>query len=254
MRRVTIGTAIALVLGVGAAWLALAGDAGSYDVTATAIEACSCPLFCSCYFNTSPSDGHSCQFNNAYRFEEGSHWGGVDLSGAKLWVSGDLGSHFGSGKTEWATVSFDRAVTPEQKAAINGWIGKVFPVQWGKVEVRDDDIEWVDEEKTAHAALGSGLAEIHLAKVFDAHGEQSTVTHTGYWGASSNTGFRLAHSTHEYNGEPKYSYEGRNGFMITLNAKGEIADLAPVAAAEGEGEAEGDGEEAPASSHHHHGE
>jgi hypothetical protein len=233
MRRLTIWTMAAVLVGAGVALVALASGGGTYDVTATAIEACSCPLFCSCYYNAEPTGGHMCQFNNAYKFEDGSHWGDVDLSGAKIWVSGDLGSHFADGTTEWATVTFDKATTPEQRQAIQGWMGKVFPVQWGKVEIREDDITWTDSEKTADAALGSGLAKIHLDKVFDPHGEQSVVSNTAYWGANSNTGFRLAHSTHEHNGEPSYSFEGRNGFTITLTAKGELPP-----AAEEAGEAE----------------
>ena len=64
--------------------LADGGQPGTYKVTATAIEACSCPLFCSCYYNTKPTDGHMCRFNNAYKYEQGSHWGKVDLPGASV--------------------------------------------------------------------------------------------------------------------------------------------------------------------------
>lgn len=228
-RRILFTALVFLVIaGLGTYILADSGEAATYKVTATAIEACSCPLFCSCYYNTEPSGGHMCRFNNAYKFEPGSHWGKVDLSGAKVWVTGDLGSHFGSGKTEWAVVSFDRAATPAQRAAINAWIGKVFPVQWGKVEARDDDIAWDNGAETAHAKLGSGQAEITLAKVFDPHGKQSTVTNTPYWAANSNTGFQLAHSTHYYKGEPSFSFEHRNGFVITLTAEGTVE---PAAAA-----------------------
>lgn len=218
--KVGMAVVAAVVLMAG---LGLAGDRSStYEVSATAIEACSCPLFCSCYFNKVPTGGHHCQFNNAYRFEKGSHWGDVDLSGAKIWVSGDLGGHFGDGTTEWAVVSFDEAVTDEQKGAIDAWMKKVFQVKWGRVEVREDQISWENTDKEAKASLGSGMAKIHLAKVFDSHGKQSTVTNTGYWWANSNDGFQLAKSTHEFNGKPSYSYEDRNGFVITLHVAGEI--------------------------------
>lgn len=216
-----VAAAVALVaLGVSAS----AGES-TYSVTATAIEGCSCPLFCSCYYNAEPTGGHKCQFNNAYRFEEGSHWGGVDLSGGKIWVSGDLGGHFGDNTTEWAVVTMDKSLTPEQREAIGAWINKVFPVTWGSVEMREDEISWEDGDTTAHAALASGLAKIRLDKVFDPHGKQSVANNTAYWGANSNTGFRLAKSTHEYNGaEHPYSYEGRNGFMITLTAEGTLGE------------------------------
>ena len=46
-----------------------------------------------------------------------------------------------------------------------------------------------------------------------------------YWFSNSNEGFVLAPSKHHFDGDdgnPKYSYENRNGFTITWTAKGEI--------------------------------
>src|SRR5439155_25560068 len=66
----------------------------SWSMNATAIEACSCPMFCQCYFNMEPAGhmamagmdnaehmehmghgegGHFCRFNNAYRINKGSY-------------------------------------------------------------------------------------------------------------------------------------------------------------------------------------
>lgn len=217
------------VLVVGLAAMLLAGqheegaDAGSYDIRATAIEACSCPLFCSCYYNPSPTDGHMCEFNLAYRFEDGSHWGETDLSGAKVWLSGDLGAHFGEGKTKWAVVTLDNATTEAQRAAINNWVGRMFPVEWEAVEVRTDDLMWQDGDEVAHAKMGSGMAEVSLRKVLDADGDQAAVMNTQYWGSDSNEGFMLAHSTHHFHGEKQsYDYDNHNGFMITSRVSGEV--------------------------------
>ncbi|HUP42172.1 MAG TPA: DUF1326 domain-containing protein, partial [Thermoanaerobaculia bacterium] len=112
MRKTLVVIVVAVALAAAGVVLATAGT-DTYQVTATAIEACSCPLFCSCYYNAEPAGGHMCRFNNAYRFEEGSHWGDVDLSGAMVWITGDLGGHFADGTTEWAMVTFDQATTPE---------------------------------------------------------------------------------------------------------------------------------------------
>src|SRR5262245_43763860 len=62
-----------------------ADDAGSWNINAKIIEACSCRLMCPCYFNTSP-DKHFCQFNNAFKVLSG-HYGGVDITDVKFWVS-----------------------------------------------------------------------------------------------------------------------------------------------------------------------
>src|ERR1700757_784312 len=80
--------------------------APDWSMNASIIEACSCPMFCQCYFNTKPAAhnehaGHSrgeggehfCKFNNAFKINHG-RYGTTKLSGAKFWVAGDLGGDF----------------------------------------------------------------------------------------------------------------------------------------------------------------
>src|SRR5207249_6265470 len=68
-----------------------------WSMNATIIEACSCPMFCQCYFNAQPAGRgahgeteHFCRFNNVFQVNKG-HYGDVKLDGAKFWVAGDLG-------------------------------------------------------------------------------------------------------------------------------------------------------------------
>src|ERR1700685_1138980 len=91
--------------------------------------------FCQCYFNTKPgahhehrTAAHYCQFNNAYKVNRG-HYGSVNLDGAKFWITGDLGADFLQGKTEWALVTFDKAMTKEQQTALGQILPHVFPVK-----------------------------------------------------------------------------------------------------------------------------
>ena len=77
--------------------------AKDWAINATAIEACSCPHFCMCYFNAHPAGHHEngktehfCKFNNAYRVNKGMY-GNVKLDGARFWVAGDLGADFSKG-------------------------------------------------------------------------------------------------------------------------------------------------------------
>src|SRR5580704_10770056 len=93
--------------------------AADWAINATAIEACSCPHFCICYFNTHPAAHHEngkaehyCKFNNAYKVNKG-HYGTTELTGAKFWISGDLGPDFSRGQMERALVTFDKATSPE---------------------------------------------------------------------------------------------------------------------------------------------
>lgn len=209
-------------LGVGLVGATAHGSGSTYDISATAIEGCSCPMFCSCYYNTEPTGGHMCRFNNAYQLADGSHWGDVDLSGARIWMSGDLGGDFGDGAMDWVVVTFDDDLSQEQRDALSAWTAKAFPVQWGRMETREDDISWSVDDQGAHAAMASGTAEVQLERVRDPNGEQAIVLNTPYWGTDSNDGFELAYSTHEFNGEPSFSFEKRNGFIITVHSKGTL--------------------------------
>jgi hypothetical protein len=95
-----------------------------WAINATAIEACSCPHFCMCYFNSHPATHHEngktehfCKFNNAYKVNRG-HYGDVNLAGAKFWLSGDLGEDFSKGQMDWALATFDKETTAEQRQAL----------------------------------------------------------------------------------------------------------------------------------------
>jgi len=211
---------------------AATGRAGTYDVTVDTIEGCSCPLFCTCYFGPS-ADEHKCEANNVYKFRKGSHYGDVDLSDALVWINLDLGGewhhHPGPGMpTNWAEITFDKKTTPPQREAIGKIINTVFPVKWKKVTTREDTISWEDDAKSSHAKMASGLAEISLDKTATNRPDKSSpvvIKNLQYWFSSSNDGFVLAPSKHHFDGDdgnPKYSYENRNGFTITWTAKGDI--------------------------------
>src|SRR5262249_14872341 len=88
-----------------------------WSMNASIIEACSCPMFCQCYFNAQPAAhgrhaGHShgeggehfCKFNNAFKINQGSY-GNTKLDGAKFWVAGDLGGDFSKGQMDWAALT-----------------------------------------------------------------------------------------------------------------------------------------------------
>jgi uncharacterized protein DUF1326 len=211
-----------------------ADRAKTYDVTADTIEACSCPLFCSCYFGPS-ADEHMCQANNVYRFRPGSHYGDVDLSNQTIWISLDLGGewhhHPGPGmETNWAVLTFDRTTSKPQRTAILKVVNTVFPVKWKHFDTREDSIEWNNDPMHPHAKLASGLAEISLDKSATLRPDKATpvvVKNLQYWFSGANDGFVLGYGTHSFGGDsgtgaPKFSYEKRNGFTIAWTAKGNV--------------------------------
>jgi hypothetical protein len=218
---------ILAVVGIALLAAAPADKSKTYSVTADTIEGCSCPLFCTCYFGASATE-HMCQFNIVYKFRKGSHYGDVDFSDQKVWLSGDLGGEWhkkpGPGMpTKWAVVTFDKGSTKAQRGAIGSVLGIVFPVKWEKFDTREDSIEWHEDAKTAHTKLASGLAELTLAKAIGPNKTSPTVVkNLQYWFTSFNEGFVLAYSTHHFDGDTKFSQEHKNGFTIAWTVKGDI--------------------------------
>lgn len=208
-----------------------AKTASEWDFNATIIEACSCPMFCQCYFNSKPASHHGhaggggehfCKFNNAFKVNKGQS-GGVKLDGAKFWVAGDLGGDFSKGQMDWAVLTFDPSVSKEQRDAIGKILGHVYPVKWNSFTIaKDADMEWTAEAKSAHARLGGGK----IAEVILRHPEASAmgsgpvvIKNLKYFGVPRNDGFiMMPNEVEAYRlGDKAFEYKGTNGFMITID-------------------------------------
>jgi hypothetical protein len=201
--------------------------AADWAINATAIEACSCPHFCICYFNSHPAAHHEngktehfCKFNNAYKVSHG-HYGNVDLAGSKFWINGDLGGDFSKGQMDWALVTFDKGTTAEQRQALGEIVGKVFPVKWKSLQVAEGDIDtWAFDKDHAHATLNGGrTAEIKLARFQGMTDEPAVLKNVKYWGTPRNDGFvMMPNEIETYKEGPKaYEFKGTNGFMLTFD-------------------------------------
>ena len=207
--------------------------APEWAMNATIIEACSCPMFCQCYFNSEPaghasmhehgmsSQAHYCKFNNAFRVNKGTY-GATSLDGAKFWVAGDLGGDFSKGQMDWAVLTFDPAVTPSQRDGIMAVLGKLYPVKWNSFKVaKDAAMDWSATSDMAAARLDGGKqGEVVLQRSSSGMGGQSLVIkNLQYWGATHNDGFVLMPNKVEaYRaGDKPFEYSGTNGFMITFD-------------------------------------
>jgi hypothetical protein len=219
---VAMGT-LALVLAVGIAYRAQGASGGkTWSVKADYIEACSCHLFCACYFYPHPEGGMRCEFNNAIKMVEG-HVGDVKVDGLKVWLSGDLGGDFSKGEMKSAVITFEPQTTDKQKEALKFLIGKIYPVKWKSVAVDIAPIKWEKTGMNGHAVLGAGKGqgEVTLTGVKDADGKQTVINNLKYWGAQKNTGFYLAKSKHRYKGHGHdYKYDDHNGFFIHIESSG----------------------------------
>jgi len=210
---------------------AQAKTTGEWDFNATIIEACSCPMFCQCYFNPKPASHHGhagggsehfCKFNNAFKVNKGQA-ASVKLDGAKFWVSGDLGGDFSKGQMDWAVLTFDPSVSKEQRDAIAKILGHVYPVKWNSFTIaKDADMEWKADSRSAVARLGGGK----VAEVILRHPENSAmadgpvvIKNLKYFGVPRNDGFiMMPNEVEAYRlGDKAFEYKGTNGFMITID-------------------------------------
>jgi hypothetical protein len=220
-----------------------------WAMNATIIEACSCPMFCQCYFDTKPAahgggdahaghEGHGaaaaagggggtaehfCRANNAFKVNTG-HFGDTKLDGAKFWLGGDLGGDFSKGQMDWFTVTFDPSVTKEQRDGIQKILTHLYPVQWKSFTVMPDKpMSWQADKDRAVAKLDDGKAGEVVLKRFPGMSEEPIVIkNMKYWGAPRNEGFILMPNEVEAlrvtpQGKEPFEFKGTNGFMITLD-------------------------------------
>jgi hypothetical protein len=229
----------ALVAGFLGGAGAFAGAEQDWSLNASIIEACSCPMFCQCYFNATPSahgheEEHFCRFNNAFQVNRGKH-GDVDLAGAKFWVAGDLGAEFDDNKMDWAVLTFDPSVTEPQRNAIAAILGHVYPVEWESFTMAPDaKMEWQASKDRAVARLDGGkTAEVVLNR-FQGMGDDPVVIHNlKYWGVPRNDGFvMMPNEVEAYRaGAKAFEFKGTNGFMITIDINSQ--DVAATATSAG---------------------
>ena len=242
MRSALFGVVVACALVLPAHGRIGQSSPPAWAMNASVIEACSCTMFCQCYFNPRPTEhtsaaehaghgkGHFCKFNNVYKINKGHH-GATNLDGAKFWIASDLGDDFSKGEMDWAVLYFDKSLTPAQREAIGVVAGKLFPVKWKSFKTEEATIDkWQFDKDGAHALLDGGkTAEVKLHRFKGLTDEPVVMRNLPYWGAKRNDGFVMMPNEKEaYRLGPKaYEYKGTNGFMLTIDID---ADSAPAKA------------------------
>jgi len=202
------------------------GQDKPWKVSLEFIEACSCSLFCPCYFNQHAQHHHSgehhCNFNNVPRVLVGNY-GDVDLKGLKVWLNGDLGDDWATkGEADWLVATFEPKATKEQRDAMMAVLGKIYPVKWRSVQTDTSEIAWSisPDGKTAHAKLANGKAEVTLTRFPGPDpGKPTEIGNLRYFGATWNSPFALYYSDHYFRGFGKsYELKGTNGFTLKVEA------------------------------------
>ena len=199
----------------------------AWAMNATIIEACSCAMFCPCYFSTIPSahahgsgmSEHFCRFNMAYRVNQGQ-FNSVSLNGLKFWIAGDLGADF-SKSGEWAEITFEPSATKQQREAITTIVPNVYPVNWKAFSIgQDAPIDWSATKDRADARLDAGKGGVvSLQRNQGMTADPTIIANLRYVGAPRYTGFHLMpNEIHAYRRGPKaFEFKGSTGFMITYD-------------------------------------
>lgn len=222
-----LGAALA-VAQYGAAGQAKSGPKPDFDMTASYIEACSCDMFCPCYFNTHSTmheAKHFCRANLVFKVDQG-YYKDTKLDGAKVWLANDLGSDWSTGADSWVVINYDSSVTKEQRVALDDIIAQLYPFKWQKATTDTQPFTWDVNTKTGVAAarMKNGKGEVILERVKGDNANQEIVMRNlPYWNAKSNDGFRMWKSKHEaFEGQgQKFGYSGTNGFLITIHFSGQ---------------------------------
>jgi hypothetical protein len=122
---------------------------------------------------------------------------------------------------DWAVLTFDKAVTPEQREGIAQILGKLYPVEWRSFSVGPDaEMTWQATADRAEAKLDAGkTAEVVLNRFPGMTDEPVVIKNLVYWGAPRNEGFVLMPNEVEAwrVGDKAFEFKGGNGFMITVD-------------------------------------
>jgi len=208
-----------LILAIAVSLAVAAVPAGpSWRMKADYVEACSCHLFCPCYFNKH-AEHPMCEFNMAVTVREG-HSGNVDLANTKYWLTGDLGDKWGTEKkASWVTVSFDPKTTQAQRDALAPIILKLYGLEWSELKVQEAPIEIRQLGDIVEAKLADGKqAYLKLRREPGVDGNGVVLKNVKYFDAVQNDGFQMYKSI-EHRADVaghQFSYSDRNAFLITI--------------------------------------
>ena len=182
-------------------------------------EACSCNLFCPCYFNPEP-DGDRCNFNNVFSVDKGNY-GKVTLDGMKVWISGNLNGQLAKG-FDGVVLAFEPTASPEQVDAFGKAVAKVYGLPIAKVDTSDRTTINISHAPGRHVASrgdDKGHVELTLPDASAQDPKNVPVIKNLRYFAARNSGFNLYYGTHRYKGHGyDYAYTKRNGFTIDIEA------------------------------------
>ncbi len=231
-----LGAAVAVLLALGGNRRAGAMQAAAADsrwsIQATLLEACSCPVFCQCFFKSQKPAPHVthgehgaaaqyfCRYNQVIRVNKG-RFGDVDLGGVTFWRAGDLGDP-ATREGRWQTFYFEPKTIASQRAALL----QMFRGSREDVSATDAAIQWTVTADRAEVRLDRGkLAEVVLQRLVGQDGQPVIIrnlVHGMMPTDSRNTGIVvMPNEVQAYRlGAKAFEFRGTNGFLMTFDSTG----------------------------------
>jgi hypothetical protein len=226
MKRLSTAFLTASLLGLS---LAANPKTPEWSLNGTTIEACTCPMFCQCFFNSEPGShvshgGHGtqryCRFNIAFKVNKGNY-GPVPLDGIKFWIAGDLGADFSQGQADWAVLTFEGSTRKPQRDALMTILPRIYPLNWRAFSVAEDgNLEWNAGKDRAVARLNGGrTAEVILRSHPGNTDDPVIVKNLKYQGAPRNDGILLMPNEVQFWRGGVLTFESRatTGYMVTVD-------------------------------------
>lgn len=141
-------------------------SAKDWSIDASLVEACSCRVFCPCYFQPFPDRGGMCDFNIIYTVNEG-HYGDVKIDGVRVWLAGNLEGDGSAFHGSWLTIAFDPSVTKEQQDATIKILTKIYPLEWNVLAVETKPIVVKYEGEVIDAEIPGAHLKMQMNKGAD---------------------------------------------------------------------------------------
>jgi len=203
-------------------------DKTEWSINATDNAACSCTMFCQCYFNTNPDvhpdmpmDGKTryCKFNEIMVVNKGNY-GDTKLDGMKVWATGDLGDDFSDGEGEWMILTFEASATKEQRDGFSIIMSNVMPLKWKSFKFGDDatiDAN-ITKDRVEYKLNGGKSGEIVLNNMNKGK-DPVVINNLQYMATSHNDGYILMPNEIEAykEGDKKFEFKGTSGWIITFD-------------------------------------
>lgn len=196
----------------------------TWRLKAEILEATTDDMLCPCYDAPLANPVHRCRFVAAYRIVEG-RVGDVSLDGAKFVLAGDLGRDLSTMEMSTLAVTWDNAVSDDQKKALEGLIGKIYPIKWRRKIYSSADIVREESQDGGATVRMGAYGSLTLSPVKDEKGEPVIKADLKYWDAARNDGFRMMRGAFMFKQEAlEFAQPEGAGFATRIEAEGLLSE------------------------------